>query len=66
MIRSDENDHFALVYAIAIENKRPQRPQRIKDDVWSLIQECWEPVEEKRPSIQKVQIKLSNHTNRPH
>ncbi len=56
---------FGLAIAIAVENRRPERPARLTEDaVWRIIQECWAPVVASRPSIQQVQGKLSPYTTR--
>jgi serine/threonine protein kinase len=54
-----------LFYVIAVENRRPERPASLTETaIWDIIQECWAPVAEERPSIQKVQGKLSLYTTR--
>ncbi|KAI0304076.1 kinase-like domain-containing protein [Russula brevipes] len=54
-----------LTYIIAIEHRRPERPASLTETaIWDIIQECWAPVAEERPSIQKVQGKLSLYTTR--
>jgi len=58
-------NRYGLIYVIAIENRRPERPARLTEDaVWSIIQECWAPDAARRPSIQQVQGKLSPYTTR--
>jgi serine/threonine protein kinase len=52
-----------LFYVIAVENRRPERPASLTETaIWDIIQECWTPVAEERPSIQKVQGKLFRYT----
>jgi serine/threonine protein kinase len=58
-------NRYGLIYVIAIENRRPERPARLTEDaVWSIIQECWAPDAARRPSIQQVQGNLSPYTTR--
>ena len=58
-------NRYGLVYVVAIENRRPERPARLTEDaVWSIIQECWAPDAARRPSIQQIQVKLSPYTLR--
>jgi serine/threonine protein kinase len=53
----------ALLYVITVQNRRPERPASLTETaIWDIIQECWTPVAEERPSIQKVQGKLFRYT----
>jgi len=54
-----------LYHVVVVENRRPERPASLTETaIWDIIQECWAPVAEERPSIQKVQGKLSLYTTR--
>lgn len=50
-----------------LANKRPDRPTKethpylshhMSDAVWNIVQKCWNPQREERPSIEEVKIVL--------
>ena len=48
-----------IVIAKVLEGERPERPQGLEgiwftDDIWSVLEHCWEPVPGNRPSIPQV------------
>ena len=55
-----------------MNNERPQRPPNtdkidVRDDIWEIIQKCWEAHPIMRPPIQNVAIDLNRicSTERP-
>ena len=53
------SDVDILVIAKVLEGERPERPQGLEgmwftDDIWSVLEHCWEPVPGKRPSVPQV------------
>lgn len=48
------------------QKKRPERPPLLEtqDNIWQLIQRCWDPDPASRPSIGVVQRLLEPHTTR--
>ena len=46
------SEHFASVeyHAVVSTGKRPQRPGKLNDDLWNLMQECWNQDTRKRPT----------------
>ena len=56
-----------LARAVVDRNIRPGRPDSLTEEaVWTLIQECWVRDAGRRPSIEKVQSRLSPYTTRLH
>ena len=48
-----------IVIAKVLEGERPERPQGLEgmwftDDMWSVLEHCWEPVPGNRPSVPQV------------
>lgn len=57
---------------MALKGERPQRPPNtdktnVRDDVWNIIQKCWEGQAIMRPPIQNVAMDLNRicSTERP-
>ncbi|KAI9004337.1 hypothetical protein DFJ74DRAFT_713080 [Hyaloraphidium curvatum] len=48
----------AIIYRVAIERKRPSRPDKVPDAVWDLITRCWAHEPEDRPSFAAVRDEL--------
>jgi serine/threonine protein kinase len=37
-----------------MQGARPKRPAGVRDDIWSIIQSCWDPTPSKRPTFRDI------------
>ena len=49
----------AIFWKVGVEGERPRRPEGVKgawftDDLWEMLERCWVPQPERRPSIEDV------------
>jgi Protein tyrosine and serine/threonine kinase len=55
-------NNFRVVHLVVQNNARPERLSRIPDDLWGIIQLCWDQEPSKRPPMKEV-IELMRKTN---
>ena len=48
-----------------INGKRLNRPPKATDDIWELMQRCWEQDPKKRPTFKEIQPKLEKISPEP-
>lgn len=54
----ESHDHFDVLNAARF-GERPERPQDASDELWSLMEACWDQEPAQRPSIDEVSNRLT-------
>lgn len=50
----------SIVIENVLKGKRPEYEPSFPDDLWGLVESCWDPQPSKRPSVEKVLQQLEN------